>query len=757
MSVDSSVPTSAAHTVMYIVSPLGQAPIGSSVEIPPLDPGAETILLASDGNNNIILAAMYSSGGANKSFTSTSTAVGISRLIQGALPTGVTDAQMDSAIQTTAEFPNLVSLINKALAAGVAPANYSGVPLSVTTVLGEALSTINPNTASISAHVASSLANPTVTYPGAYTVLQSTPIGYFSIKVTGPDSNVSGVDVANGFPIQFAAYGAKADGSGAIIPPVIVNSSSEEIGSDGFIQMPLSGILSQPRVTPVTGNGEEWNLTILQTPASRSANGQKLVSDFMDTTLSLLQLGALKGDCTTSIASDIWSSSALQTWADQPSGQSAWNDLIDVLSTGGTWTAIGQTAHDCALSALPTLSSSTQQKVNSVFADFNQSSFAQKIAPMMNRLKPLLDTFNKATTVYDVADLGTEAWADWNYWNSSTTVGVCETTSAVTQLANCAASLKLNSNSGSLIAGGTTAFTVSALDSNNNPTLTPQNLVWSSSNSSVASVDPVTGVVTALNPSATPVTIQVTDPISGATGTVTVTVSGVSDSISATPSSITSGGTATLNWSSTNATSCTASGAWSGPQSTSGTLQVTPSSPGVYNYGLSCAGPGGPATSSSALTVVGSGTLTYNYVGASFDNQAGSDNPMMNGHVTATVTFQNIPNNYSGSVGIANVSSFMLSVNNPLYPNLTYPNINTCSYEANFIFANGKIVSWVLNIYSSNNNCSDTQVSGIEILTASNNTLTGGDYDVGDYNANLPAVIGGTDNGPGTWTQQVGG
>ncbi len=139
VTIDPSVPASAARMVSYIISPLGQAPIGSSVEIPPLDPGAETILLASNSNNDTILAAMYSTGGTKKTFTSASTAVAISRLIQGPLPTGLTDAQMDSAIEATAEFPNLLSLINKDLAAGIPPQNDPGFPLSVTTVLGEAL------------------------------------------------------------------------------------------------------------------------------------------------------------------------------------------------------------------------------------------------------------------------------------------------------------------------------------------------------------------------------------------------------------------------------------------------------------------------------------------------------------------------------------------------------------------------------------------------------------------------------------------
>jgi hypothetical protein len=57
-----------------------------------------------------------------------------------------------------------------------------------------------------------------------------------------------------------------------------------------------------------------------------------------------------------------------------------------------------------------------------------------------------------------------------------------------------------------------------------------------------------------------------------------------------------------LTWSSTNATSCTASGAWSGSQLTLGTLNVTPAVPGKVTYTLTCSGTGGNATKDVALT-----------------------------------------------------------------------------------------------------------------------------------------------------------
>jgi hypothetical protein len=82
---------------------------------------------------------------------------------------------------------------------------------------------------------------------------------------------------------------------------------------------------------------------------------------------------------------------------------------------------------------------------------------------------------------------------------------------------------------------------------------------------------------------------------------VTVTQPAPTVSLTASPTSITSGQTSTLSWSSTNATSCTASGAWSGDRVTSGTDLAGPSS--TQTYTLTCTGAGGSASDSATVTV----------------------------------------------------------------------------------------------------------------------------------------------------------
>lgn len=91
--------------------------------------------------------------------------------------------------------------------------------------------------------------------------------------------------------------------------------------------------------------------------------------------------------------------------------------------------------------------------------------------------------------------------------------------------------------------------------------------------------------------------------------TVTVGTQGAATitSFKATPATVLPGESSTLSWDTTGATSCTASGAWSGTKSTSGSEVVTPpSTPGSYLYTLTCTGPGG-TNSASSITVTVAG------------------------------------------------------------------------------------------------------------------------------------------------------
>jgi hypothetical protein len=67
---------------------------------------------------------------------------------------------------------------------------------------------------------------------------------------------------------------------------------------------------------------------------------------------------------------------------------------------------------------------------------------------------------------------------------------------------------------------------------------------------------------------------------------------------------LTTGGSTTLTWSSVNATSCTASGSWSGSQAVSGSQTLTPSATGTDTYSLTCANAAGASPVATATLTV---------------------------------------------------------------------------------------------------------------------------------------------------------
>jgi len=77
--------------------------------------------------------------------------------------------------------------------------------------------------------------------------------------------------------------------------------------------------------------------------------------------------------------------------------------------------------------------------------------------------------------------------------------------------------------------------------------------------------------------------------------------------LAAQPSTITVGQSATITWSTGNATSCNASGAWSGSEATAGNMLVTPTAAGSDTYTLTCTGMsssyGGGTSSTKSVTV----------------------------------------------------------------------------------------------------------------------------------------------------------
>ncbi|MEK7176958.1 MAG: hypothetical protein AAB719_01520 [Patescibacteria group bacterium] len=86
-------------------------------------------------------------------------------------------------------------------------------------------------------------------------------------------------------------------------------------------------------------------------------------------------------------------------------------------------------------------------------------------------------------------------------------------------------------------------------------------------------------------------------------------------SLNASPNPVVYNTASSLSWSSTNATSCTASGGWNGPKALSGT-QSTGNLTSNQTYTLDCIGPGGSANRSVTVAVSPSSAMSVSCVGS---------------------------------------------------------------------------------------------------------------------------------------------
>lgn len=126
--------------------------------------------------------------------------------------------------------------------------------------------------------------------------------------------------------------------------------------------------------------------------------------------------------------------------------------------------------------------------------------------------------------------------------------------------------------------------------------------------------------------------------------------------LSASPSTVAAGSASTLTWSSANATSCAASGAWSGKQATNGS-RSTGALTATATFSLTCTGVGGPAMASVTISV-GSSAITAFANAGSGNVTVTSNNNLSNG---AVITISGTTN-YNGVYTIANVTATSFTI-----------------------------------------------------------------------------------------------
>lgn len=129
-------------------------------------------------------------------------------------------------------------------------------------------------------------------------------------------------------------------------------------------------------------------------------------------------------------------------------------------------------------------------------------------------------------------------------------------------------------------------------------------------------------------------------------------------SLSAGRTLVDSGQTTSLIWSSTNSTSCRASGGWSGTLGTSGT-RTSPALTANTTFTLTCSGTGGSAVAMIAVNVTGVLALNWQAPTENVDGTALVD---LAGY---RVYYGQFSRNYSGEVPVSNPSATSTSISVP--------------------------------------------------------------------------------------------
>ena len=158
----------------------------------------------------------------------------------------------------------------------------------------------------------------------------------------------------------------------------------------------------------------------------------------------------------------------------------------------------------------------------------------------------------------------------------------------------------------------------------------------------------------------------------GGGGAVAQAIAAAITSFTASSSSVLLGQSVDISWASTNATSCTASGSWTGTKGTSGSETITISTAGNNTFTISCTGEGGSSSQSQSIegyrNIAGI-TLDGYISGASVFIDTDSDYIMDSGETSTT----------SGSDG-----SFSIKYENGVLVSLGGQDVDTLTQLDNF-------------------------------------------------------------------------
>ena len=161
----------------------------------------------------------------------------------------------------------------------------------------------------------------------------------------------------------------------------------------------------------------------------------------------------------------------------------------------------------------------------------------------------------------------------------------------------------------------------------------------------------------------------------GGGGTAPPAIPGPSINFSATSSSASNGDAVTINWSSTNSTSCTATGGWSGVRATSGSEDVNIAA-GQNTYTIQCSGDGGSSSESVVIFGFDLGLVSAQINVNEDELYVGSIKASPNETLTQGLTYSIIESTNNGTLLLLDDAAITYT------PNLNFNGVDSFTYEA---------------------------------------------------------------------------
>jgi hypothetical protein len=481
VTLGSNISSTLSATIKQVATGWGTGSVGGWVPIALTDDTSDTVLFALDSNGRVVLGAMATS--ASTAMDANSTALTLVRMILANSSGTATTAELDKAIEGSAGYTNLVSLIEADLSEATRPLSDPKVASTLLSVASTAQAAL-PATSKVGAGRRSSrakeaLGTPTMTQEGLFPVIASADPNnpYFAISSLASTHTLIAHN-AMAMPWSAQTFAASA------------NSGTPSSPLGPVVPVPAQTIYSGQEIASLPMANSPFNFVLSQDQDSLNAIALDFAKNLTDTTIDLV-LNLAGSNCKTQLIAAVGKITSISV-ADGGTFEATEDALMDVLDAD----TVNSLFKECAKSGVPLSAALVYTAIEDTFLEL---------------MSTALGYANIAANANQILQ---EAWYANKFWDKTYTVGVCAAQDY--SINSCVASFQFYPAQLVMMPGADASVTVTGLDADGKGTLLPGDLTVTPSDPAVVDVTgtaPFKVTATTIGTSQ----IDVMDPSTGAT------------------------------------------------------------------------------------------------------------------------------------------------------------------------------------------------------------------------------------------------